>query len=175
MDQNVVPGAATTQGQGSGYHASIEGSFSPVTFRLAYLSGTTDDPADATDDALSSSSMLAGIKVGLGENFSVAVDYSTKTLAQTKDTNNTSASSAVQFVGKNLGPGDLILTYATETNKDDDGNTIDTNAWINLAFDLSFGDPSGKFQLLYLSKANTPDGGDTVTASFVGIGLVKFF
>jgi hypothetical protein len=180
FDQDVIGGS--DQGGGSGYHGSIDAAFDPVSVRLAYMSGTTDDPSDATDDALSSNSMLAGVKLGIGESFSVSLDYSTKTVAQTKDTNNTSTCPAFQFTGKDLGPGNLILTYANEVNKNDDGETIDSNVWTNVVYEMSFNDPDGKLQLLYLAKENkigeghtTAEEGDTTTESFVGIGMAKFF
>lgn len=155
---------------GSGMHVSLGATLDALAFKAAYENGTSDDPTISTDDALTSSGMLVGARYSLGESMSVSVDYSTKSIAVTKDTTTEYSSMALQIIGKNMGPGNVTVTFATETIKDSQDTT-----WTNLVYDYDIGEPGVKAQILYLGKTNTPKGGSSTSESFAGVGFIKFF
>ncbi len=87
---------------------------------------------------------------------------------------------------KKLGPGDLNINYEALTTED----TMDAPAEIaaalapcdmtkavvgtSLIYSIKVSEKIG-YQFLYDTKATTPDGGDTTTATFTGVGLFGFF
>jgi hypothetical protein len=167
------------QGSGSGNAILAEGAIGPLGVKLAVESGTVDDFANPNDDALSKSSNLLGVKYSISDMMSISLDVSARTTAVTKDVNTVEASNAIQFVGKKLGPGDLTFTYGSAKTDPSDKTDKDdwTDAYTNIVYSYDVGDPSGKVNFMYLSKATSyaDSAKDAVTASYIGIGLVKFF
>lgn len=164
LSQELIKNTAASD-NGYGYHVSIEGAFNPIEYRLAYTSGTEDDFDDPDDDEISSSATMLSVKYSMNEDLSISVSYHTKTVDETEFT-----MGDMQFIGKHLGPGDVLLTYASQEEED-----ADTDTWLNLVYSIDVGDPSGAIKLMYMTKNTDPQSGDSVTKQFTGVAFVKFF
>lgn len=104
------------------------------------------------------------------------------------DNPSTFTSSAIGFglKFKQLGPGDLNINYESGTMEDTHEATGAVAAALDMA-DASFSQVKTSliytirisekigYQLLYDTKAQTPEGGDTTTASYIAGGLFGYF
>jgi hypothetical protein len=155
--------AATSGGQKTALSAS--GTLADfVGFRFNSSSFVTDDYSVGTDTAATDSILHIGVKVPFG-SMSVSLDI-TNTSNEDKTTE---ASTAIQFRAANVGPGTVIVTVASDDDQND-GNAVSKDAYTGLAYSIGL-DKGASADFFYASKANTPDGGDTTTSSYIGGGL----
>jgi hypothetical protein len=150
---------------GSGMYANFGGKFGAIDVRAAYNSGTTDDWGTDADETVSNSAMMVSGQFHISDTMAVNGGYATKTLGD---------ADAVKimdfaFRGNKMGPGNLVVTYASETTPD-----VQVRNWMDLVYAYPVG-PGENINFMYLSDSTTPEGGDAVTKTFVGAGFVKFF
>jgi hypothetical protein len=162
--QQAHPGAQI----GSGMHASIGGKAGAIEYRAAYLSSKADDWNDPDDDAVNSSGMMVSGQYTMG-TMKFNLGYHSKSVGDDMK----GSIMDLQFVGNKLGPGNLIVTYASETITDSPRGDYGT-IWTDLLYAYPLA-PGENLNFMYLSKGVTPDGGDTTTETFMGAGWVKFF
>jgi hypothetical protein len=169
--------------EGSATAIGFTGKFGDsIDAKLGYISETYDDFQSSADEAQTNTITSLGVKVGLGAAMSVSLDYSTGVWSwNTADRKETSTDLALQFRMGGLGPGGIIFTYGSTTLKDpDEAYVVHWNYGVqlvsqydivdtNLAYEIPMG--PGKMQFQYASKAVTPKDGDTMTATWMGVGF----
>lgn len=180
LAKTVAAGTATalgaavpTSSEGTGMQLGADLKFGGIGVRLGYASAATDDPASADDEAMSTSNMMVGASVPLGETMSIAFDYASATTsydAWADDLAHTNMGLAANIGG--IGPGKLVVFYAMETMAAAD--PLYAANVTSLMFDAPVGKGAG-VQLGYIARTYTPEGGDGVTESFMGGGLYASF
>ncbi|MBT4263147.1 MAG: hypothetical protein HN580_28170 [Deltaproteobacteria bacterium] len=115
------------------------------------------------------SGLLLGVKAAFGK-MAVAFDnYAGKY----SDSENGSNQMGVMFSMADLGPGKMILTYGT-VEKLTGGTASKKDVYTNLVYAIPV-EKRATVRAFYTSKAGTPTGGDTTTATYMGGGLeLKF-
>ncbi len=160
-------------GSGQATQLTASGKVGPASFRFALTNSTDDDFDTSTDaDALTDTYTHLGVKMPISI-VDISFDYATRVDAQADDTNDDYTDMALQVAVKEAGPGKLILTYASQDAKED-GEAASKTTNMNLVYDIPIEAGAG-IQIIYLSKAFTPEGGDTTTSSFIGSGLYASF
>jgi hypothetical protein len=132
-----------------------------VGFRFNQSSVVSDDVADPDDDKVTDTMMHLAVKVPLGSpKFLLSLDYNTTEDKNAMDpvTQGTSelvgkrVDTAIQFTGKDLGPGTLIFTYATK-KQTFDGDELVTITDMDFVYRIDLGKGVG-FDIFYLSQAS---------------------
>lgn len=144
--------------------------FGTVGVRVGYTTDKTDDPANSSDKAMESTSMLLGAKLALGENMALAFDYASakvKYAAWGADVEVTSMDAGFEMNG--VGPGKLIVGLDMTAAKDSYDRTV-----TSVVYDIAATKTSG-FQVGYIANGYKPKGGDTTTESFMGAGIYAAF
>ena len=165
-----------------------------VGFRFNQSNNTTDDFTDDTDDAVTDSEMHVGVKVPLGSakmllslemNTTLDKEATNPVTQAATDKDLKRSDMAVQFTGKDMGPGTLIFTYATK-NMTFDGDAVVAISDMDLVYRFDLAKGVG-FDVFYLSQAslydsdvadfieaatgNSPD----ITKTFIGGGFFASF
>jgi hypothetical protein len=155
---------------GSSMQLAADLKFGQIGVRFGYATAKTDDPALSTDEAYTTTNMLLGARIGLGENMSVAFDYTTaatKYSAWAEDKKTNAMDFDFQMGG--IGPGKLVLSFGTLDRVDAYKMAI-----TSVVFDAPVAKGAG-FQIGYIANTTTPAVGDATTESFMGGGLYAFF
>lgn len=154
----------TIQSMSNVQNVTVSGNaaFGKIVVKAVMLHVTVDDSTTDTDTVTSESGTLVGVSIPIN-NISVAVDYKTYTFDEYSE-----SQMGFRFVIKELGPGNLALTYGTKniTMKSIDYKYSD----MDLMYDFPI-NPSASWQIAYLSKATTIGSGTTTNESFMGLGL----
>lgn len=151
--------------------ADYWGTFGPLAVRVAYESATYEDTTTAETEGWSSSRMLAGGQYSISDTMSVSLDYWSKVKATSKEETETTSNMPLVLTMKKLGPGDFILTYATEAvRKSDDSDYKKDTTWLNLVYNFPVSKGSG-YNLMYLDKKTVVNDGDPTGPTFIGGGL----
>lgn len=167
-------GATTpTSTEGSSMQAAADLKFGKIAVRAGYATAKTDDPENADDDAMTTNNMLLGARIPLGDAMSIGLDYATSKVsydAWSDDLTTTCMDADFQMSG--IGPGKLIVSIDMTTVKGDD--KLYDRTVSSLVFDAPVAKGAG-FQIGYIANAKKPEGGDTVTETFLGGGLYASF
>lgn len=180
---------AQTKTEGSTTQIGAAGKVAGLAYRVNSLSSTSD--AHDGSDTLSHSGTHLGVKYSM-DAFAISLDIESKTIQKadsgTTDAttgvttfknggdayNDTTSATSVQGT-VNLGDNKLIVTVGSTSEKADYTGASETKI---ADTDLLYVMPVAKgadFRVAYGSQGETPDGGDTVTQSFVGAGMfIKF-
>ena len=177
LSQDPYGQAYNTGVNGSGSHASIGANLGSIGIRAAYMSGTSDVAATPMDDPVSSSGTMVSAKYSMGKSMSIALDYQSRKLGEgltnadgdviTADTTN--AVTALQVRGNKIGPGDIIVTVANDTETVGDADGV-TTAYSDLCYSIGVG-RGELLQIVYLSKKV----GEADAMTWMQLGLIKFF
>jgi len=156
--------------EGSSMQLAADLKFGQIGVRFGYATAKTDDPTNSNDEAYTTTNMLLGAKIGLGENMSVAFDYTTATSSYTtwaedKKTN----AMDVDFQMGGIGPGKIIVSVGTLDRVD-----VYKMAISSVVFDAPVAKGAG-FQIGYIANTTTPEVGTATTETFMGGGLYAFF
>lgn len=162
-----------TSNEGSSMQLAANLQFGTIGVRVGYATAKTDDPASADDDAMSTTNMLVGAKIALGENMSVAFDYATaKTSydAWAEDIKTTAMDA--DFTMSGVASGKIVVSMDMVTMKA--GDKIYDRTVTSLLYDMPVAKGAG-IQAGYIANAKKPEGGDTVTETFLGAGFYASF
>jgi hypothetical protein len=171
--------AMTGQGEGSATALDFNGNMAGIMFHVGYLSEKKADHTDKDFESGSNTFTNLGVKVPIGDTMYVVVDYATAVLSYGSTTHEEKVTDmGLQFGMKGLGPGQLIVTYATQTTaepKEKDYAVTCSYAALEcqdvdtmLVYEIAAG--PGKMQFYYASSAFTPKDGDTTTATWMATG-----
>ena len=142
----------------------------PIDMLSVYVNSLTSTPTDAATGTTTDATgvTMVGVKATFG-NMWAAADQST--VASPADAG--SSRIGLQFGMKQVGPGDIALTYGTrETHNASD--TTATQAYTNAVYIIPVA-KGAQARVFYTSKGNTPyaagEAGDTTTSTYMGFGL----
>jgi hypothetical protein len=170
----------TTTGQ-SATQLTANGKVGPVDLRVAITNKSFDDPntdADDSDKDLAQSHTKLGVKYPIG-NMAIEFSYATTAAKTAADLANDTTWMRLGFSMSGAGPGSLSAVYDSQVNSID-GETGDSQTWLNLGYDIPMGQGSG-LEIVYLTTtvtagdASTDPNADALTMSFIGLGLYAFF
>jgi hypothetical protein len=148
--------------------------FGSIGVRGGFATASTDDPTDKDDKPLSSTSMLVGAQIGLGDNMSLAFDIGSGSGKQDGWSDAISAMTTdVAFNMKGLGPGGITVRVDSEAVVWG-SNAVYAYSGLSLLFDAPVGKGAG-YQFGYVSGTNTPEVGDVVTESYLAGGFYALF
>jgi len=181
--------AATGENEGSSTAIQFFGKAGDnIEFQAGYMAETYDDFQSSQDETKSNTFTTGGVRVGLGEAMSIAVDFASDTLSWgVADYKEGVTMYDLQFKMGGIGPGGIIATYASTTLSDPDEAFIVTwnmgtllgykelnTADLGLVYEIPIA--PGRVQIQYMSKtwtATQSDGtkDDALTQTFLGVGF----
>jgi len=165
----------TGRGEGSATALDFDGKAGAIMYHVGYL---TETKADHTVKGYSSGSNTftnLGVKVPFGAMY-VVFDYATAVLSYGSLTHEEKvADMGLQFGMKGIGPGELIVTYATQTTAEpslkDYAVTCSMAALecqdtdTSILYSIAAG--PGTMQFMYASSSFKPKDGDAVTKTWL--------
>jgi hypothetical protein len=158
------------QGEGSANALSVSGSMGAISFYAGMITETYDDFQSSADESLGNSFTSLGVKYKIADAMTVSFDYSmaSMTFNVSADYKNDYTDMALQFRMGGLGPGGIIVTYATVDRAELETQYISKSARtdLGLIYELVMG--PGKIQFQYMTDTTKVGEGDAVTKTYIG-------
>ncbi|PCI30615.1 MAG: hypothetical protein COB67_01300 [SAR324 cluster bacterium] len=167
-------GSSVANAEGSATAISFNGTFGPLAVKVLSQAGTEDNFASSTDTTLKSAKTLIGAKFTISDQMSISLDITSKE-KDNGSKKDSAADTAIQFKMKDLGPGNLTVTYATSEKKELD-ETTQKDVFTALVYDISVEKGAG-IQIVYASDATDMEAAsaDDTTKTFIGVGFYTAF